>query len=133
MGLSLECGSNTIMLMTQEVRTRAELLQCKIDEINNDLVRISLGIARNVKRTRNNELWKEGYFQSLNACMNDLITDLKYIQDNAVELYHYPVKGVIVTTPNIRYAKIKARKMMQKSLVFGMLPAELLIRRRVKK
>lgn len=136
MGLSLECGSNTIMLVTQEVKVRAELLQCKIDEIGQELANYCIGLARragNIPGSPIALLHYDDYAISLNACAEDLEKELKDIQDNGVELYHYPVKGTLVTTPNMKYARIKARRIMQRSLVLNVLPVEKLIRRRSKK
>ena len=47
-------------------------------------------------------------------------------------IYYYPVSKNVVSTPNKEYARIKARKIMQRSLVLYMLSKEKIKRFRPK-
>lgn len=109
------------------IKVMMTLKQVRINELNVAINSLKEEINKPLKQLAGNDA--DMIKRDLKACIKGLYDELEDAL-NVNELYYYSAKRSIVCTPNLEYAKLKAKKFMQRSHILGYVPKDQLVRKR---
>ena len=110
------------------IKVMMTLKQVRINELNVAINSLKEEIKKPLKQLTG---WPDADMvkRDMKACLKGLYDELENAL-NVTELYYYSNKQSLICTPNLEYAKLKAKKFMQRSHILGYVPKDQLVRKR---